>query len=178
MSEDGQSNRQYKLRQGTIEDAAAVALVHHRARQEGYGSFVNAQLLNAISLAEREADWRRQLNEAFGLGRNICVAEAGETVIGFAVIGPDNARKADPTTALLDRIYVEPAHWGAGIGRMLAKECISWAKSHHYSQIKVWTFEANQRARRFYESLGFTSDGTTRTVDEFPPDVLYRLSLA
>jgi GNAT superfamily N-acetyltransferase len=51
----------------------------------------------------------------------------------------------------LDQLYVDPRRTGQGIGSNM----IELAKHHHPEGLTLWTFAANVRAQRFYESHGF-----------------------
>jgi ribosomal protein S18 acetylase RimI-like enzyme len=71
----------------------------------------------------------------------------------------------------LDQLYVAPDRLGAGIGRKL----LDLAKERSPAGLSLYTFQVNQRARRFYERNGFvareTGDGTGN--EEGQPDVRY-----
>jgi GNAT superfamily N-acetyltransferase len=57
----------------------------------------------------------------------------------------------------IDQLYVDPGHTGLGIGSQL----IAVAKRQQPSKLRLWTFEANVGARRFYERHGFVVTGST-----------------
>ena len=49
------------------------------------------------------------------------------------------------------------------------------AKQHRPTGLKLWTFQANAGARRFYERNGFVGIATTEgDNEEGAPDVLYQ----
>jgi GNAT superfamily N-acetyltransferase len=70
----------------------------------------------------------------------------------------------------VDHLYVLPSHQGRGLGGGL----LQIAKDR-YPELRLWTFQRNALARRFYEARGFvvieTTDGSRN--DEREPDVLY-----
>jgi GNAT superfamily N-acetyltransferase len=70
----------------------------------------------------------------------------------------------------IDQLYVDPASTGGGIGGAL----VDHAKARRPDGLKLWTFQDNRDARRFYERHGFVSVATT-TADneERAPDVCY-----
>ncbi len=73
----------------------------------------------------------------------------------------------------IDQLYVEPGHTGRGIGGRLT----AVAKRQRPSALRLWTFEANVRARRFYERQGFVPTGSTAgDNEEGAPDVRYEWS--
>lgn len=95
--------------------------------------------------------------------REVWVAEDGEAVVGVLVL----------EDAWIDQLYVEPGHTGRGIGGRL----MVVAKRQRPSGLRLWTFEANDRAQRFYERHGFVATGSTAgDNEEGAPDVRYEWS--
>jgi GNAT superfamily N-acetyltransferase len=79
----------------------------------------------------------------------------------------------------LDGLYVAPASWGRGIGRSLHDDVLRRLRSGGSTRCHLWVLEHNDRARRFYERLGWRENGETRVVP-FPPnptDVGYSIEL-
>ena len=70
----------------------------------------------------------------------------------------------------IDQLYVDPDHYGKAHGSRL----IAVAKRERPAGLKLWTFEANSGARRFYERHGFVVTGRTDGEnEEGAPDVRY-----
>jgi GNAT superfamily N-acetyltransferase len=85
--------------------------------------------------------------------------EAG-VVVGLLVLDRD----------WLDQLYVEPTLTARRIGAQL----LEVAKRERPDGLRLWTFAANEGARRFYERHGFTARGcTSGDNEEGAPDVLY-----
>jgi GNAT superfamily N-acetyltransferase len=86
--------------------------------------------------------------------------EGMERVVGMMALAP----------GWLEQLYVDPNRLGEGIGRML----VDLAKELQ-PNLLLWTFQVNERARRFYERNGFSpvqmTDGTAN--EERQPDVQY-----
>jgi GNAT superfamily N-acetyltransferase len=79
----------------------------------------------------------------------VIVAEVGGQIVGFAaVVGGE-----------LDGLFVEPDLWGQGIGRTLVDAATHEARRRGLA-LKVI---ASPRAKRFYESCGFTVEGDEQT---------------
>ena len=70
----------------------------------------------------------------------------------------------------IEHLYVHPDHQGAGIGSAL----LALAQSAQHS-LRLWTFQCNLGARRFYERHGFRIEKETDGADneERQPDILY-----
>ena len=90
-------------------------------------------------------------------------------------VAVDQAGRVVGLMALSDRmveqLYVAP-RW---IGRGLGSRFIELAKARRPGGLELWSFQANHRARRFYERKGFieveTTDGGRN--EERQPDVRY-----
>ena len=72
---------------------------------------------------------------------------------------------------VLDQLYVAPDRLGRGIGRRL----LELAKRRSPEGLALYTFQVNDRARRFYERNGFVVDayGDGSGNEEGQPDVHY-----
>lgn len=92
--------------------------------------------------------------------REVWVAELDGVLVALLVLDED----------WIDQLYVAPGHTGRGLGT----ELLNVAKVQRPQHLRLWTFQANQRARRFYERHGFTATETTDgDNEEGAPDVLY-----
>ena len=97
--------------------------------------------------------------------RDVWVAQDGRSVVAMLVL----------TDEWIDQLYVEPSRTARGIGA----ELLALAKLHRPAGLKLWTFQANTGARRFYERHGFVATGTTDGAnEEGAPDVRYEWSPA
>jgi GNAT superfamily N-acetyltransferase len=95
--------------------------------------------------------------------REVWVADDGEGIVAVLVLEDE----------WIDQLYVEPGHTGRGIGGQL----MAIAKRRRPSDLRLWTFEANVSARRFYERHGFVAtDSTAGDNEEGAPDVRYEWS--
>jgi putative acetyltransferase len=72
----------------------------------------------------------------------------------------------------VEHLFIRPESQGAGLGVLL----LGKAKEEAASELSLWTFQQNLRARRFYERHGFEVVRETDGADneEKLPDVLYR----
>jgi GNAT superfamily N-acetyltransferase len=116
-----------------------------------------------------EAEVHAWMRDVVLPSRSVLIAEVGSEIAGFA------ARN----DAWLDALYVKVGWTGQGIGRqlldaMLAEAAASWPV------MRLYAFQRNAGARRFYERNGFVAVALTDGAgnEEREPDVLYERRLA
>jgi ribosomal protein S18 acetylase RimI-like enzyme len=120
--------------------------------------------LDALDVADRERMWARNI----AAGRAPLVVEEGAEIAGFAAVGPSRDPDATPGTGELYVINVAPEAWGGAHGRMLHDAAMEALAG--FDTITLWVVEANARARRFYEKLGWQEDGVVKALT-FAPGV-------
>ena len=70
----------------------------------------------------------------------------------------------------VDQLYVEPTLTGRGFG----SELIGLAMRARPQGLRLWTFESNLGAQRFYERHGFRQmERTAGDNEDGAPDILY-----
>jgi ribosomal protein S18 acetylase RimI-like enzyme len=140
-----------EVRRATTVEADAVADVYLASFHATY----------TFPLAHTDDQVRRWIREAVLASAETWVAVEGPRVVGMMVVGPGD----------LDQLYVVPDRVGVGIGRRL----LEIAKERSPDGLSLYTFQVNDRARRFYERNGFIvqeyGDGTGN--EEGQPDVRY-----
>ena len=147
------------LRTATVEDAPHVAEVLLASRKI---------FLPYALLPRTEAEVCQWVEEALIPSGEVTVACAGSTVVGVVAV----ARESD--ASWIKQLYVAPGHTGRGIGTRLLVQALASLEL----PVRLYTFQANTRARSFYERHRFKaiafSDGSSN--EERCPDVLYELA--
>jgi ribosomal protein S18 acetylase RimI-like enzyme len=97
----------------------------------------------------------------------VTVAVLGGEIIGVLAVS------CQAGVGWIDQLYVQPGWERRGVGSRLLEAALKSLPR----PVRLYTFEQNQGARRFYERQGFVAirfgDGTGN--EESIPDVLYEL---
>ena len=140
------------LRRAALADAGQVARLQRHVMR------VSLPYLPDLHTPEEDL---RFFSERLFPENEVWVAEADGQIIGYVAFKP----------GWVSHLYVHPDHQAQGIGpKLLAKALEDGAPREH------WTFQQNDRARRFYEARGFELIRLTDGADneEKTPDALYR----
>ena len=118
--------------------------------------------LPRVKVVRSEQETYAWMREVVFPRRSIRIAQLGDVIVGFA------ARDG----AWLEHLYVKVGWTGRGIGSELLNVVLSEARNVT-PVLRLYTFQCNEPARRFYEQHGFTAvalgDGSTN--EEGEPDV-------
>jgi len=151
------------IRRQTVADVAAVSQVRARTWRAAYDGIVPAAFLDSFeptpeSIARDEERFLGRGNQVHSF-----VALIDETLVGFVVAGPD--RDLGPPAGEVWAIYVDPLHWGRGIGNELLDSALRALRGSGRNPIALWVLEENRPARAFYEHAGFVPAGERRRID-------------
>jgi GNAT superfamily N-acetyltransferase len=106
------------------------------------------------------------------------VAEVDGEIVGFVGVGPS---RDEPGEGELYAIYLDPAHFGTGVGRALMQAAVGRLRELGYAEATLWVLDGNVRAERFYRLAGWRRDDVFRTErfgDVPVGEVRYRLQLS
>ena len=154
----------FVIRRATADDAVAAAGVHHRGWLWGYRGLLPEESLQELDLPGRERRWTERLSDDTRTSRE-WVAVRGGRVVGFVAAGPTMDPDGDPRTGEVYAIYLEEDAAGQGAGRALMEAAVDDLWGRGFDRLTLWVLDTNDRARGFYEHLGWTTDGATKTDD-------------
>jgi GNAT superfamily N-acetyltransferase len=103
-----------------------------------------------------------------------CLANPDQTVVGTVGVIPD---PEEGSRAQIVRLYVDPGHWGRGIGRRLHDQALAHLRRAGYRVADLWVLEANGRARAMYERWGWRAVPGRQTQFPGVDEVSYLLVL-
>jgi len=141
-----------ELRQATVADADAIAAVF----------LASYRLLTFLPMLHTPAEYRSFVANVILKDCEVIVTEDASGIVSFL------ARQGEEVRLL----YTRPDY----IGRAAGTQLIEVAKRSGVKALELWCFQANLRARRFYEARGFHAVRFTNGADneEKTPDVRYR----
>lgn len=142
------------IREAQPDEAATLATIQRDASLAGYGHIFPPELY------PYPTDVVAQVWEGFfaDAEMTVLVAEEDGAAAGVAAYSSE----------WLNSLYVLPQWWSRGVGRALHDEVLARQRAGGCSRCHLWVLEHNDRARRFYERLGWAENGTSRVVP-FPP---------
>ena len=146
------STTPFVLRRATDDDTDPIAEVFS-------ASF---QLLSFLPQLHTVADDSRFIADVVLKDGEVTVAEDDSSLVSFLTLQGEEVRL----------FYTRPDRIGEGAGTQL----IEATKKSGVGALELWCFQANTRARRFYEERGFRAirftDGANN--EEKTPDIRYR----
>jgi GNAT superfamily N-acetyltransferase len=139
-------------------DADGIAQVHVASWQSAYAGLVPATVIASRTIEKRRERWSQLLSEPEDPYVRTWVLTDNDVVVGFAHTAPC---RDDDRTGLqhweLVAIYLQEDQWGRGRGRLLCETALRDAPRAG-TDISLWALDTNERAIRFYESMGFERD--------------------
>lgn len=147
------------LRRAVLEDAPLVAEVFLSSRKT---------FIPYASSARTDAEVYRWVSETLIPSGDVTVACDGMSIVGVLA----TERKAD--ASWINQLYLVPSYVGHGIGARLLDHALQSLSL----PLRLYTYQANARARSFYERHGFRAIAFTdgHANEERCPDVLYELA--
>jgi GNAT superfamily N-acetyltransferase len=147
--------KELKFRTATGEDAEHILSIYLASRK---------QCLSYAPLAHTDEQVRTWVREILIPSGGVTVGIIDDTIVGFIATS-----RAESHT-WLDQLYVNPSFIGTGVGSALLR----FSQTQLTCPIRLYTFQQNERARRFYLRHGFReiefTDGSAN--EERVPDIL------
>ena len=140
------------LRRANLADMPGLARLHRRTVE------ISLPFVPHLHTPEEEAWW---FSERLFATNEVWLAESGQGPEGYVAFRAD----------FIEHLFVRPESQGVRLGATLLDKA-----KEDSSELSLWTFQQNLRARRFYERHGFSVVAETdgRDNEEQLPDVLYR----
>ena len=142
----------FRCRRATLDDAGGIAAVFSSS----------LRLLTFLPVLHTVEEDRRFIENIILKECEVIVAEGDPGIVSFLALNGEEIRL----------LYSHPDFVGSGAGSLL----LDAVKKSSVVALELWCFQANERARRFYEERGFRAVRFTdgRDNEEKVPDVRYR----
>jgi GNAT superfamily N-acetyltransferase len=142
----------FRCRRATLDDADGIAAVFSSS----------LRLLTFLPVLHTVEEDRRFIENIILKECEVIVAEGDPGIVSFLAPNGEEIRL----------LYSHPDFIGSGAGSLL----LDAVKKSSVAALELWCFQANERARRFYEERGFRAVRFTDGQDneEKVPDVRYR----
>lgn len=141
-----------KLRAG--DDLFAVSRVYEESWRMAYRGLLPQEYLDALPAG----NWVPFLEQA---GRESLLLLDGDDIVGAAGCCAGRVPELSGWGEIAS-IYLLPEYWGKGWGKMLFSAAVEQLEAMGYRNLFLWVLEGNQRARVFYERMGFRPSETYR----------------
>lgn len=142
------------VRRAHMSDAPAIAEVYIASRR-GAAAY--------MPTVHTDDEIRAWVSDYLVPRLEVWVAESGGRIVGFLGLEGED---------MLDQLFIAPATQRSGVGDRL----LALAKELRPAGLRLYAFQRNTPARRFYEARGFVAvdfnDGSRN--EEKEPDVLYQ----
>lgn len=148
----------FEIRRAVLEDASSLANIIVESWRSAYSDLIPKDEI--IKYLDKER--RQQQFEKFIADEEIILIQTYDGIpAGLVFANKGNDEQIEYCGSIYS-IYILEEYWGKGIGTHLMDEVINILQDEGCKQISLWVYEANIRARRFYEKCDFTFDGTKK----------------
>lgn len=146
-------------------DSMAIGEISVLAWRLAYRGLMPDEYLAALDPKERAGRWVDGLTSPPPRS-SVMVGEVDSKPVGFVAVGPcDGSDRIGEVYAL----NLRPDCWRRGFGAVLLQQGEGALRTFGFSEAILWVIPGNERARRFYEALGWRHEDVQR--DEVVHDI-------
>lgn len=146
------------VRPATLDDVSDLARIHVDTWRAAYTGLIPDVVLAAMTLNRAIERWQTVLPLH---APHHCLLAEGPTgdATGFVRCGPSRDEEAASTTGEIQALYVRSTSWNTGTGRALLASAEKQLLADGFTEATLWVLTSNERARRFYQRCGWSTDG-------------------
>ena len=168
------------IRHADLSDINEIANMQITAWEDDFRCEPIFPLLKNFFYGELKRRWNKKLEE----NNHILVVIRENTIIGFLIYTIDHlslSSKKKIRAANLKNIYIIPSMRRNGLGTLLCEAFFDEVKKSGIEKVITWSLKNHQRAKNFYEALGFMLSPKERldilNGNETLIEVLYQISV-
>lgn len=150
-------------------DIQKIAETHVASWQSTYVGLVQQAYLDDLSVSRCMDSWSEALADP---NHSMLACELNGDIVGFSSYGPSRDQGTGSDVGELYSIYLIESSTGHGIGTTLWDQSYNNMRDLNFNQITLWVLSSNQRARRFYEKMGFELDGGEKVLEIWDQQLL------
>lgn len=139
-------------------DADQIARVHYESLNVTF-NHTAPEYVASRTLNDFENAWHERVLSQTSI-TNLLLSN--NEIVGFVSAGPCRDEDTNSSWGSVDRIYLHPSVCEKGLGLQLLKWCENNLAERNFETAKLWVFEVNKRAIRFYERNGYKPDGNSK----------------
>jgi ribosomal protein S18 acetylase RimI-like enzyme len=152
------------VRPATAGDEGVIHALHARCFADLFAGLLGDWVAPDQHRTERERSWTGPIGSPSDR-HDLLPAECRRGVVGFVAVGPTRDADRDRrTTGEIMTIMVDGNQRGSGVGSTLMAAGERAMRATGLAKATLWVVPENTRAVRFYEHLGWVSDGTLKRL--------------
>ena len=154
---------EYSIERVSLGDEATLAYIQTESWKAAFKDILREELLQSCTQLDKATKmYRRLLEQKIGNGYLLKVEGEPHCIAWW-----DATRETDMLGyAELICIHSLQSKWRKGYGSRMMDAVLHDIAKAGYSKVMLWVFEDNTRARQFYETHGFTTNGMVKTSFE------------
>lgn len=162
-----------RIRMAVPGDEAVLAYIQTESWKAGFAQILSPEELERTANLQRVTQTYQDV--LLREGSNIAIEYVDGKPHCFAAWGKNRCGLADSVSELIC-IHSLQDNWARGYGSAMMEYVLARLQQQKYESVILWVFEANTRARRFYEKHGFTLTGQKKLARSIP-ELMYMKSL-
>lgn len=148
----------YEIRRARMDDAESLANIIVESWRSAYADIIpRDEIVKFLDKERRQKQFEKFIQDE----EIVLIGIYDEIPFGLVFANKDNDEQLEECGSIYS-IYLLEEYWGRGLAVKLMNEVIHILKEEGCKRASLWVYEANIRAREFYEKYGFIFDGTEK----------------
>ena len=142
----------YQIRKAVPDDAKGIAKAKIASWRAGYQHIVPDIHLKELSVKSETNKLKFYITASQTSDTCFFVAEQDGQIIGFVTVGL--MRDDDRFDAEIYAIYIDPDHFGRGVGTALFQQALDYMREKGWQNFALWVLRDNKNGIKFYKKMG------------------------